>query len=113
MGTVPGTELRRRVEQVAQCCGTTYDTILADARAEADAAALYQAKRADEDRHRQAGRMTSAYVLNDHDLDKFLRYGSQLEREYDRTLKQLETVQSARQGVQSPRLRVEVDGGEG
>jgi hypothetical protein len=63
-------------------------------------------------RFRRATRMASAYVLNDHDLDKFLRYGSQLDHEFDRTLKQLETVQSARQGVQSPRLRVEVDGVE-
>ncbi len=79
---------------------------------EADAAALFQAKRATQDRLRQATRTASAYVLNDHDLDKLLRYGSQLEREFDRTLKQLETVQSARQGMQSPRLRVEVDGVE-
>ena len=104
-------ELRRRMEQVAQCLGSVYEIVLADTIAEADAAALHQTKRAQQDRHRQATRMASAFVLNDHDLAKFQRYGSQLEREFDRTLKQFETIQSARCGVPSPRLRVEVDGG--
>ena len=107
-----GDELRRRVDKLAGVCGAPSDALLDDARAEADAAALYQAKRAQQDRHRQATRMASAYVLDGRELDKYLRYGSQLEREFDRTLNQLETVQLARQGVASPRLRLDVAGDE-
>ena len=102
-GSISLGELRRRIEQVARCHAAAYEIILADAIAEADAAELHQAKRAQQERHSQARRV-SAYVLNDHDLAKLLRYGSQLDREFDRTLKQFETAQSARNGVPSPRL---------
>ncbi len=53
--------------------------------------------------------MASAYVLNDDSADKYLRYAAQLDRQFDRTLKQFETAQAARFGVESTRIRLEVD----
>jgi len=83
--------------------------VLADARAEADAAALFQANRKEREGHARALRISTAYVLSDNDGTKDLRYGSLSEREFDRTLKQLETIQLARRDLLPPPIRLEVN----
>jgi len=102
-------QLRHRIEQLSDGLGITYEVAHARAREEADAAAVFQVKRAQQISQRASTKLASAYVLNDHDADIDIRYLSHLEREFDRTLKQLETVQSARNGIESPRIRLEVD----
>jgi len=102
-------QLVGRIEQVAQLSDLPREEILAAAREEAEAAAELQTLRAQQNRHRRAFRMASAYVLPDRAADKDMRYAAQLDRQYDRLLKQLETAQAARRGLLSPRIRLEVD----
>lgn len=102
-------QLEKYIEEAVAHRSVSRAVVLADARAEADAAALFQANRQERERHARALRISSAYVLSDNDGTKDLRYGSQLEREFDRTLKHFETIQLARQKLLPPPIRLEVN----
>jgi hypothetical protein len=54
-------------------------------------------------------RLSQAYVLNEKDAERNIRYGAQLDGEFDRIIKHLEVVQRARANDPSPLMRVEVE----
>jgi hypothetical protein len=101
--------LRQCIDLVATHLGRSYAEVLGAARAEADTAALFQAKRTDYDDGVRWMRLSQAYVLNEKDADRNIRYSAQLDREFDRIIKHLEVAQRARANDPSPLVRVEVE----
>jgi hypothetical protein len=101
-------QLRQHLNEVARWRGVAPAQVQADARAEADAAALFQEKRAALDALRQKMELSSAYMLDEHEADKMMQNETHLDREFDRLMKRLESAQRARQGTLPPPIRFEV-----
>jgi hypothetical protein len=102
-------QVRQCIEVVATHRGLSFAEVLGAARAEADTAALFQARRMEYDDRVHSMRLSQAYVLNEKDADRNIRYSAQLDREFDRIIKHLEVAQRARGDDPSPLVRVEFE----
>ena len=107
--SVTAAQLRSHLLKAIQSTDLHLEYVIEGAVAEADAAALLQEKREQSNRIERERRMAAAYVLNDRDADKEMRYRTRYEREFDATLRQLETLQRARNGADIPPIRVQVE----
>jgi hypothetical protein len=102
-------QLHRCIDLVARHRGVPVTDVVAVARDDADTAALFQARRTEHDEHLRAMRMSQAYMLNERDAEKTMRYAATLDREFDRTVKHLEVAQRARSNNPSPLVRLEIE----
>jgi hypothetical protein len=101
--------LRGLLQQAATTAGVFVEQALADARDEADAAELFQTKRAARDDLRDQLRVARAAMLNDADMDQAIRYGAHLDREFTRVRKAFEETQQARTGLLTPTVRLQLE----
>jgi hypothetical protein len=102
-------EVQGWLDQVAEQVGATRDQVLSDVRREVTAALVLQRMRSEEDGRVQALALSIAYLPNDGDAGREMRYGAYLDREFERLVKNLEKFQRARQGTLSTPIRIEVD----
>jgi hypothetical protein len=105
---VPIAQLRQWIDQVAAHVGKSSSELLAEARGELGTAAILQRNRLERDSRAQALDRVAAYLPNERDAGREVRYGAQLDREFDRIIKYIERSQRARDGTLPAPLRVEV-----
>jgi hypothetical protein len=103
------TSLTKYADDVASTSGLQVPALIAAARADAEAAADFQAKRAAEDRLNLLIKVASANMLSERQGALHGRYKTALDKAFDRYVNMLETSQLARSGELSAPVRFRVE----
>jgi hypothetical protein len=100
--------VRQCVEAAAARCNMEPERVIKEARREADAAWFHQDLRRQASKHREQLRVARALLPANKELEKFMRYGTYLDKEYDRLMRNLENSQRARANALPPPIRIDI-----
>jgi hypothetical protein len=84
------------------------ERVIKEARAEAEAAGFRQYLRRQAIEHREKLRAAQALLPADRELEKIMRYGTYLDKEYERLTRHLENSQRARANSLPPSIRIDI-----